>query len=417
MRYSNIISVCVVFLTMIIFCGISQAQGPATAELIIEEGPLLTLYGAGTDTSVFGLATISNGSFVWYDDSNSIEEYMDAITLYDESINTPTGSVSLIASSVQMASLLGVPEADASFGGLNVVRGSNDTIYAMLRDFSEATVPEGQDQLAIFRIPNTGGNNFSSVELVADGNRLLINSSLTNCTMDVDPSTTPDTLFFILDDTNNANDTTTNGLYSLPGNANNDTDPTLIVTLGAITDVLGTADVGCESIAVVPGGDIFINDGRSSSMTGSIVRITRSGECSVFLDATDLVANGSAYGCAMDYNEVTGLLALFWEKGATATEGEYDDRIDEYDIVTGEKIGTVITEDELMVLSSNDFDADITSGNISNSFTNDGEYYYNFNTNGTEFLARIVAPIPQPTSTPAPTATPSSHVDVWTIYR
>jgi hypothetical protein len=387
------------FALLLIIC--SSVATPAIELLVEENGttdPGTIGEFTGGDSDPCGLGVLSNGSLVYFEsDPHAGAGADDAIVLFDEdAVGGGTSRFSVIASKATLLTTATLP-SPASLETTDIAIGDDDSVYALIA-LDDVNLPY---EWHIFRIPNLGGNSFGSPEIVAGPAQLGSTNDL-YCSMSIDTATHPDTLIIGIDDSQLANDTSTNGIYTLDASLTLGT-PTMIgggaATLGAVSTavggVAGTDKGTCTSLTVLPGGNALVSHGRSTAgvARGSIVEVDRiTGAASLWLDAS--LQGGTPTTGTVRYNATTGKVALLWYVGADDAQPETDDRIVEH-TVAGDFVRIVTTEPDIELVASSGTDLNV----LGNAFATDGANHFVFLHNSSESLVRVSLASPAELST------------------
>ncbi|MBN1475335.1 hypothetical protein JXA47_01135 [Candidatus Sumerlaeota bacterium] len=374
----------------------------APIELLVEDDGTFNagtlgefLQSPGNDSDPNCLDVLSNGSLVYFETQFDCVNGADSVVLFDE--DAPGGGVNrfaVIASEAALQTAAGLATTE-NIGGVDIAVGDNDNVYLLGTNTTPAT-PEWY----IWRIPSTGGNSFSAPEIAANPTALGASAG-GDYSLGIDLSTDPDTLIIGIDDSVLANDTTTNGIYTLDASATNGT-PTIIsggsgtATLAAVStasgDVGGTDKGTCSDVVVIPGGNILVCNGTSGAgpTRGNIVEVDRvSGAVSLWLDAGLL--GGTPIQASLAYNATSNRVGVFWFVGAVSGAPTTDDRIEEY-TAAGVFDKIVASEPDIEAVQPSSPSTDLNI--FSNAFATDGTNYYVFLGNNYEGLIRVPQVIP-----------------------
>ncbi len=377
----------------VLMVGFSSA---AVIQLLAEEdgttnaGTIGEFTGGDSDPNCLGV--LSNGTLVYFEsEAAAVGGADDAIVLYDDdAAGGGTNRFTIIASEEALQTAAGLASTEG-FGANDIAVGDDDNVYLLALNTTPAT-----DEWYIFRLPNLGGNSFGPPEVAANPTDLG-SANGWDYSMCIDTSTAPDTLIIGRDDSVVANDTSTNGIYTMDASLTNGT-PTMIgagaATLGVVSvAVSGTAGVDkgtCTSMTVIPGGNVLVSHGNSTAGVnrGDIVEVDRAtGAASLWVDAG--LEGGTPSNGVVRYNATSGDVGVFWYIGTSSGSPATDDRIDEY-TTAGVWVKTVATEPDIELVTNVSTDLNI----FSNAFCTDGTNYYVFLANNNESIVLVPQAVP-----------------------
>jgi hypothetical protein len=371
----------------------------APIQLLVEEdgttdaGTIGELTGGDSDPN--GLGVLSNGTIVYFEsDTAAGAGADDAIVLYDDdAAGGGLNRFTVIASEEAMLTAAGLASTE-NLGANDIAVGDNDSVYLLAANFNASP-----DDWYIFRIPNLGGNSFGPPEIAANPTGLG-SADGSDYSMCIDTSTNPDTLIIGIDDNVVADDTSTNGIYTMDASLTNGT-PTMIgggtATLGAVSvavgGIAGTDKGTCTSMTVIPGGNVIVSHGNSTAGVnrGDIVEVNRTtGATSLWVDAS--AQGGTPTNGVVRYNSLSGMVGVFWNIGTSSTQPDTDDRIEEF-TTAGVLNSRIATEPDIEAVQ-NSLSSSTDLLIYGNAFCTDGTNYYIFTSNNFESLFLVPQALP-----------------------
>jgi hypothetical protein len=230
------------------------------------------LYTQDTDSDPFGLALLSDGSLVFYENEQDSPVGSETFIRVDFSTELVAASFTEVANESQMLTAMG--------GGVTDIVTPRD-ITADDDDNLFIAASFGGANQAIFRIPDTDGGagiTFGTPEVVVGPGAPPTGSTGTTTAVDVDNASD---MLYILIDSGTADDTTTNGVYRIAKTATAGS-MTLVASYQDLYDgwlppgiTLGTSLFGGSDIHVLPDGSVTVGMSFTddSPDDGAILRI------------------------------------------------------------------------------------------------------------------------------------------------